>query len=84
VDGNCWYHTPSLILVLDRLASKPLLLNKESPGNYDYQTDTIFHPSGSIELEVRASGFLLARYFDESSNGQYGKLHAISPSAEER
>lgn len=42
------------------------------PGNYDYQFDTIFHPSGSVELEVRASGFLLARYWDIDARGAYG------------
>lgn len=41
-------------------------------GNYDYQFDSIFHPSGSIELEVRASGFLLARCWNEESAGAYG------------
>jgi Cu2+-containing amine oxidase len=43
-------------------------------GNYDYQFDTILHPSGSIELEVRASGFLLARYWDVDARGAYGKF----------
>lgn len=50
-------------------------------GNYDYQFDAIFHPSGSIELEVRASGFLLARYWDVDAREASGKFtfrHGIS------
>jgi primary-amine oxidase len=43
------------------------------PGNYDYQFDTIFHPTGSIELEVRASGFLLARSAANNAADMFGE-----------
>jgi primary-amine oxidase len=70
-----WMATVGKCCIISRAVgrSSSLRLILFTTGNYDYQIDAIFHPSGSIELEVRASGFLLARYWDIESHGAYGR-----------
>ncbi|KAL1876689.1 hypothetical protein Plec18167_005097 [Paecilomyces lecythidis] len=43
-------------------------------GNYDYMFDYSFHIDGSIQISVRASGYIQSAYF--AKNGDYGyKIH---------
>lgn len=54
-------------------------------GNYDYQIDYIFYMDGTIEVKVRASGFIFAAFYTTNANKQedeYGhRIHnALSSS----
>ena len=41
-------------------------------GNYDYLFDYAFHVDGSMEIEVRASGYLQSSPYYEDTNGEFG------------
>ncbi|QIW96999.1 hypothetical protein AMS68_002517 [Peltaster fructicola] len=54
-------------------------------GNYDYQIDYVFYMDGTIEVKVRASGFIFATFYTNNQNKQedeYGhRIHdALSSS----
>ncbi|MCJ1352887.1 MAG: hypothetical protein MMC33_002871 [Icmadophila ericetorum] len=44
-------------------------------GNYDYTFDYIFYLDGSIEVKVRASGYISAAYWPDSSTQKVGKRY---------
>ncbi|KAJ5654955.1 membrane copper amine oxidase [Penicillium lividum] len=41
-------------------------------GNYDYTVDYIFYLDGSIEIKVRASGYIQGAYFMPGESREYG------------
>lgn len=43
-------------------------------GNYDYTVDYIFYLDGTIEVKVRASGFIFAAFWaaGKENEGEYG------------
>lgn len=41
-------------------------------GNYDYTIEYIFYLDGSIEVKVRASGYIFSAFFDEAARADLG------------
>ncbi|SPN99609.1 uncharacterized protein DNG_02461 [Cephalotrichum gorgonifer] len=41
-------------------------------GNYDYMFDYQFHLEGSLEVSVRASGYLMSSFYYPADKGKYG------------
>lgn len=45
-------------------------------GNYDYTIDYIFYLDGTIEVKVRASGYIFAAFWAEGKEDEYGyRIH---------
>ncbi|MCJ1381152.1 hypothetical protein MMC17_004261 [Xylographa soralifera] len=66
-------HTTAQAVSISR--SQYLVLRSVSTvGNYDYTIDYLFYLDGSIEVKVRASGFIFGAFYGSSEHGNKTKL----------
>jgi primary-amine oxidase len=49
-----------------------VLRSVSTVGNYDYTIEYIFYLDGTLEVKVRASGFIFGSFFSHTNEDEYG------------